>query len=303
MLRLGTPAEWGRRRRPKTVDQLADARELGHRAVPVAGPGLLDAAAAADGGVHRGGRAQHDPLGLDGGCGCCCGRWCWSRSCSGRCGRAATPPNPEWYRMVIDGFGFHRLHLFVARIVIWLWSTEPDAHRARVALLRDVRDRPVAARLRPRPGRRGCGSTATVGSGRNRSVRRDRPGRAGQPGCLTGRVDIGRSRPRSGGWPASPTASTSYADRRVRADALQAAGRQLRPMVPVHRDAGDGRAAGLAAHPLRRAAGPRGADAHPGTGGRRRAQAPGTRRERLAQRPNVRPDIGGPEAGFSCATR
>ncbi|MQA17303.1 MAG: acyltransferase family protein [Pseudonocardiaceae bacterium] len=30
---------------------------------------------------------------------------------------------PETYRMVVDGLGFQRLHLFVAGVAIWLWST------------------------------------------------------------------------------------------------------------------------------------------------------------------------------------
>ncbi len=34
--------------------------------------------------------------------------------------RSAEPP--ETYRMVIDGFGFHRVHLFVAGVTIWLWA-------------------------------------------------------------------------------------------------------------------------------------------------------------------------------------
>lgn len=34
--------------------------------------------------------------------------------------RAAGPP--ETYRMVVDGFGFHRVHLFVAGVAIWLWA-------------------------------------------------------------------------------------------------------------------------------------------------------------------------------------
>ncbi len=34
--------------------------------------------------------------------------------------RAAGPP--EAYRLVVDGFGFHRVHLFVAGVAIWLWA-------------------------------------------------------------------------------------------------------------------------------------------------------------------------------------
>ncbi|ANY10153.1 acyltransferase [Pseudonocardia sp. HH130630-07] len=30
---------------------------------------------------------------------------------------------PAWFRIAVDGLGFHRLHLFVAGIVVWLWST------------------------------------------------------------------------------------------------------------------------------------------------------------------------------------
>ena len=33
--------------------------------------------------------------------------------------RASGPP--ETYRMLVDGFGFHRLHLFVAGVAIWMW--------------------------------------------------------------------------------------------------------------------------------------------------------------------------------------
>ncbi|MDQ4105316.1 MAG: acyltransferase [Actinomycetota bacterium] len=34
--------------------------------------------------------------------------------------RAGGPPEP--YRMVVDGFGFHRVHLFIAGVAIWLWA-------------------------------------------------------------------------------------------------------------------------------------------------------------------------------------
>ncbi|MCA1835487.1 MAG: acyltransferase [Actinobacteria bacterium] len=34
--------------------------------------------------------------------------------------RIAQPP--ETYRMLVDGFGFHRLHLFVAGVAIWMWA-------------------------------------------------------------------------------------------------------------------------------------------------------------------------------------
>lgn len=33
--------------------------------------------------------------------------------------RASSPP--ETYRMLVDGFGFHRLHLFIAGVAIWMW--------------------------------------------------------------------------------------------------------------------------------------------------------------------------------------
>lgn len=36
--------------------------------------------------------------------------------------RIAEPP--EAYRMLADGFGFHRLHLFVAGVAIWMWSAK-----------------------------------------------------------------------------------------------------------------------------------------------------------------------------------
>ncbi len=34
--------------------------------------------------------------------------------------RAAGPP--EAYRMVVDGFGIHRVHLFIAGVAIWMWA-------------------------------------------------------------------------------------------------------------------------------------------------------------------------------------
>ncbi|ALL79213.1 acyltransferase [Pseudonocardia sp. EC080610-09] len=42
---------------------------------------------------------------------------------------------PEWYRMIVDGFGFHRLHLFVAGIAVWLWSTRRMGNGHALALL------------------------------------------------------------------------------------------------------------------------------------------------------------------------
>jgi peptidoglycan/LPS O-acetylase OafA/YrhL len=36
--------------------------------------------------------------------------------------RASDPP--DWYRTLVDGFGLHRWHLFVAGAAIWLWSTK-----------------------------------------------------------------------------------------------------------------------------------------------------------------------------------
>lgn len=35
--------------------------------------------------------------------------------------RASDPP--ETYRMLVDGFGLHRWHLFVTGVTVWLWST------------------------------------------------------------------------------------------------------------------------------------------------------------------------------------
>ncbi len=35
--------------------------------------------------------------------------------------RISNPPEP--YRVLADGFGFHRWHLFVAGVAIWMWST------------------------------------------------------------------------------------------------------------------------------------------------------------------------------------
>lgn len=35
---------------------------------------------------------------------------------------------PELYRAIVDGFGFHRLHMFVAGIAIWMWSTKRMSH-------------------------------------------------------------------------------------------------------------------------------------------------------------------------------
>lgn len=36
--------------------------------------------------------------------------------------RVAGPP--EWYRTVVDGLGFHRWHLFVVGVAVWLWSRQ-----------------------------------------------------------------------------------------------------------------------------------------------------------------------------------
>ncbi|MGH3949998.1 MAG: acyltransferase family protein [Pseudonocardiaceae bacterium] len=36
--------------------------------------------------------------------------------------RIAFPP--ESYRVIVDGFGFHRFHLFVAGVAIWLWAAK-----------------------------------------------------------------------------------------------------------------------------------------------------------------------------------
>ena len=47
--------------------------------------------------------------------------------------RLAGPP--ETYRMVVDGLGFHRLHLFVAGVAIWLWSRRRIASLHAAALL------------------------------------------------------------------------------------------------------------------------------------------------------------------------
>ena len=47
--------------------------------------------------------------------------------------RVMNPPEP--YRMVVDGFGFHRLHLFVAGVTVWLWSTRRLGAAAAAALL------------------------------------------------------------------------------------------------------------------------------------------------------------------------
>ncbi|WP_085914026.1 MULTISPECIES: acyltransferase family protein [Pseudonocardia] len=42
---------------------------------------------------------------------------------------------PWWYGVVVDGLGFHRLHLFVAGIAIWLWSTRRMGPAHALALL------------------------------------------------------------------------------------------------------------------------------------------------------------------------
>lgn len=42
---------------------------------------------------------------------------------------------PETYRILVDGFGFHRLHLFVAGVAIWLWSNRRLGHAHFIALL------------------------------------------------------------------------------------------------------------------------------------------------------------------------
>ncbi|WP_346106953.1 acyltransferase [Pseudonocardia alni] len=50
-----------------------------------------------------------------------------------RPGDVADPP--WWYRTVVDGLGFHRLHLFVAGIAVWLWSTRRMRTPHAIALL------------------------------------------------------------------------------------------------------------------------------------------------------------------------
>jgi peptidoglycan/LPS O-acetylase OafA/YrhL len=47
--------------------------------------------------------------------------------------RAVGPP--ETYRMVVDGLGLHRLHLFVAGVAIWLWANRRLAPAHFAALL------------------------------------------------------------------------------------------------------------------------------------------------------------------------
>lgn len=47
--------------------------------------------------------------------------------------RIAEPP--EIYRMIVDGLGFHRLHLFVAGVAVWLWARERIGRAHVVALL------------------------------------------------------------------------------------------------------------------------------------------------------------------------
>jgi peptidoglycan/LPS O-acetylase OafA/YrhL len=44
-------------------------------------------------------------------------------------------PPPETYRTLVDGFGFHRYHLFVAGVAIWLWSTKRMSSRHFTLLL------------------------------------------------------------------------------------------------------------------------------------------------------------------------
>lgn len=48
-------------------------------------------------------------------------------------GDMADPPG--WYRVLTDGLGVHRLHLFVAGIAIWLWSTRRMGNGHAAALL------------------------------------------------------------------------------------------------------------------------------------------------------------------------
>ncbi|MFP5068767.1 acyltransferase family protein [Pseudonocardia nantongensis] len=40
-----------------------------------------------------------------------------------RLGVTSAGEPPTWYGIAVDGVGFHRLHLFVAGITVWLWST------------------------------------------------------------------------------------------------------------------------------------------------------------------------------------
>ncbi|MGH3518479.1 MAG: acyltransferase family protein, partial [Haloechinothrix sp.] len=42
---------------------------------------------------------------------------------------------PEHYRVVVDGLGFHRFHLFVAGVAIWMWSAKRMGHGQFAALL------------------------------------------------------------------------------------------------------------------------------------------------------------------------
>jgi peptidoglycan/LPS O-acetylase OafA/YrhL len=46
--------------------------------------------------------------------------------------RAAEPP--ELYRAVVDSFGFHRLHLLVLGVGVWMWSTRRIGHLHGLAL-------------------------------------------------------------------------------------------------------------------------------------------------------------------------
>jgi peptidoglycan/LPS O-acetylase OafA/YrhL len=41
---------------------------------------------------------------------------------------------PEFYRAVVDTLGFHRLHLFVLGVAVWLWSTRRIGHAHGLAL-------------------------------------------------------------------------------------------------------------------------------------------------------------------------
>ena len=64
--------------------------------------------------------------------------------------RLGGPAEP--YRMLVDGFGFHRLHLFVAGAAVWLWSTRRIGHLHAAALLGVCELAQFVHTLTPPPG-------------------------------------------------------------------------------------------------------------------------------------------------------
>lgn len=116
--------------------------------------------------------------------------------------RAAGPP--EAYRMVADGFGVHRVHLFIAGVAIWMWANGRLTRAHFLALITTCLLGHVMHTLALGPDGWSEDWTATLGVFCGIAVI-----------CLAARAPdwAGGYRDRCGeprkGWPGSPTASTS----------------------------------------------------------------------------------------------